>query len=105
MTRNTLCAFLFPALAAMAGCAPSDGDGDENPASGGAQTPAVDAGPPPPAEAMGLLSLSIEPTRPRLVVGQVKEFRAGELDGHASIIPAVDFTKLEDVFVVIGKTK
>ena len=76
MTRNTLCAFLFPALAAMAGCAPSDGDGDENPASGGAQTPAVDAGPPPPAEAMGLLSLSIEPTRPRLVVGQVKEFRA-----------------------------
>ena len=42
---------------------------------------------------------------PGVLIGQVKEFRAGELDGHASIIPAVDFTKLEDVFVVIGKTK
>ena len=40
-----------------------------------------------------------------VLIGQVKEFQARELDGHASIIPAVDFTKLEDVFVVIGKSK
>ena len=38
-----------------------------------------------------------------MLIGQVKEFKAVELDGHATIIPAVDFTKLEDVFVVIGK--
>ena len=38
-----------------------------------------------------------------VLIGQVKEFKAVELDGHATIIPAVDFTKLEDVFVVIGK--
>ena len=38
-------------------------------------------------------------------IGKVKEFKAGGLDGHAILIPAVDFTTLEDVFVVIGKNK
>ncbi len=42
---------------------------------------------------------------PGVLIGQVKEFKALELDGQASIISAVDFTKLEDVFVVVGKTK
>ncbi|MCE9608750.1 MAG: rod shape-determining protein MreC [Chthoniobacter sp.] len=40
-----------------------------------------------------------------VVIGQVREFKARELDGQATIIPSVDFTTLEDVFVVIGKTK
>jgi len=40
-----------------------------------------------------------------VLIGTVKEFKARELDGHASIIPAVDFTTLEDVFVIVGKTK
>ena len=40
-----------------------------------------------------------------VLIGQVKEFKARELDGHASILPAVDFTTLEDVFVVVGKNK
>ena len=28
-----------------------------------------------------------------------------ELDGHASVVPAVDLTTLEDVFVVVGDNK
>ncbi len=40
-----------------------------------------------------------------VLIGQVKEFIAGGLDGHATIIPAVDLTKLEDVFVVVGKNQ
>ena len=40
-----------------------------------------------------------------VLIGQVKEFMAGGLDGHAILIPAVDLTKLEDVFVVVGKNK
>lgn len=40
-----------------------------------------------------------------VLIGQVKEFKAGGLDGHALLIPAVDLTKLEDVFVVVGKNK
>jgi len=33
----------------------------------------------------------------------VKEFRTRELDGQAIIEPAADFSRLEDVFVVLGK--
>lgn len=38
-----------------------------------------------------------------LFIGAVKQFRVRELDGYASIVPAVDLTTLEDVFVVLGK--
>jgi len=35
-------------------------------------------------------------------LGVIKEFRARELDGQAIVEPAVDFSKLDDVFVVQG---
>jgi rod shape-determining protein MreC len=34
-------------------------------------------------------------------LGVVKEFRTRELDGEATIVPAADFSNLEDVFVVL----
>ncbi len=40
-----------------------------------------------------------------VLIGQVKEFKMRELDGHASVVPAVDLTTLEDVFVVVGNSK
>jgi len=40
-----------------------------------------------------------------VLIGQVKEFKMRELDGHASVVPAVDLTTLEDVFVVVGDNK
>jgi rod shape-determining protein MreC len=40
-----------------------------------------------------------------VLVGQVKEFTMRELDGHATVVPAVDLTTLEDVFVVVGESK
>src|SRR5205085_104912 len=36
-------------------------------------------------------------------IGAVKTFRVRELDGQAQVIPAVDMTHLEDVFVVTGR--
>ncbi len=39
---------------------------------------------------------------PGVLVGSVKEYTTRELDGYATIIPAVDLTSLEDVFVVAG---
>ena len=38
-----------------------------------------------------------------LLVGTVKEFRVRELDGQARLTPAVDLSKLEDVFVITGQ--
>ena len=38
-----------------------------------------------------------------LLVGLVAEYRVRELDGQARLAPAVDMTKLEDVFVVTGR--
>jgi rod shape-determining protein MreC len=38
-----------------------------------------------------------------VLVGVIKEFKVRELDGYASIVPAVDLTKLEDVFIVSGQ--
>jgi rod shape-determining protein MreC len=38
-----------------------------------------------------------------VLIGAVKEFKARQLDGYATILPAVDLTTLEDVFVVAGK--
>ena len=35
-------------------------------------------------------------------LGTIKEFRARELDGQAIVEPAADFSRLEDVFVVLG---
>jgi rod shape-determining protein MreC len=36
-------------------------------------------------------------------LGAVKQFEARVLDSRATLIPAVDLTTLQDVFVVIGK--
>ncbi len=36
-------------------------------------------------------------------IGVVKEFTAGPLAGRATVVPGVDLTTLEDVFVVTGK--
>jgi len=38
-----------------------------------------------------------------LLIGAVKEYRVRELDGQARLTPAVDLSKLEDVFVVTGR--
>jgi len=38
-----------------------------------------------------------------LLVGAVKTFRVRELDGQAKLAPAVDLSKLEDVFIVTGR--
>jgi rod shape-determining protein MreC len=40
-----------------------------------------------------------------IVVGAVQEFRVRELDGMASVIPAVDLATLQDVFVVTSERK
>jgi len=37
-----------------------------------------------------------------ILLGTVKEFRTRPLDGQALVEPAVDLTKVEDVFVVVG---
>lgn len=39
------------------------------------------------------------------LVGAVREFKMRELDGQATIVPAVDLTTLEDVFVVVSNRK
>ncbi len=38
-----------------------------------------------------------------LLIGTVKTFRVRELDGQAQLAPAVDLSRLEDVFVVTGR--
>jgi rod shape-determining protein MreC len=40
-----------------------------------------------------------------VLIGQIKEFKARVLDGYATIVPAVDLSTIEDVFVVVGETK
>lgn len=40
-----------------------------------------------------------------ILVGVVQEFRVRELDGYATLVPAVDLTTLQDVFVVISRQK
>ena len=42
---------------------------------------------------------------PGITIGAVREFKMRELDGYATILPAVDLTTLEDVFVVVSDTK
>jgi rod shape-determining protein MreC len=38
-----------------------------------------------------------------IMLGTIKEFKVRELDGYATLVPAVDLTTLEDVFVVAGR--
>lgn len=40
-----------------------------------------------------------------VLIGAIKEFKVRELDGYATLVPAVDLTTLEDVFVVVGNRK
>lgn len=42
---------------------------------------------------------------PGVLIGAVKEFKVRELDGYATIVPAVDLSTIEDVFVVVENTK
>ena len=42
---------------------------------------------------------------PGVLIGAVREYKVRELDGYATIVPAVDLTTLEDVFVVVGNRK
>jgi rod shape-determining protein MreC len=37
-----------------------------------------------------------------LLLGTVRDFQVRALDGRAEVVPAVDFSKLENVFVVLG---
>jgi len=38
-----------------------------------------------------------------VAIGVVKDFKVRELDGKATLIPSVDLTTLQDVFIVVGK--
>ncbi|HEX8295580.1 MAG TPA: rod shape-determining protein MreC [Chthoniobacteraceae bacterium] len=40
-----------------------------------------------------------------VLIGAVREFKKRELDGYATIVPAVDLTTIEDVFVVVSTRK
>jgi rod shape-determining protein MreC len=40
-----------------------------------------------------------------VMIGKVKELKERELDGYATLTPAVDFSAIEDVFVVVGESK
>ncbi|MEK0446624.1 MAG: Cell shape-determining protein MreC precursor [Verrucomicrobiota bacterium] len=40
-----------------------------------------------------------------VLLGMVQEFRLRELDGYATLVPAVDLTTLQDVFVVVSQQK
>lgn len=40
---------------------------------------------------------------PGITLGTVKTFRVGELNAEAEVVPAVDFSALNDVFVVVGR--
>ena len=40
-----------------------------------------------------------------VLVGAVKDFKVRELDGYATLVPAVDLSSIDDVFVVISGSK
>ena len=40
-----------------------------------------------------------------VMIGKVKEFKKRELDCYATLVPAVDLSAIEDVFVVVGEEK
>jgi rod shape-determining protein MreC len=40
---------------------------------------------------------------PGIAIGAIKDFKVRELDGYATLVPGVDLSTLEDVFIVFGK--
>jgi rod shape-determining protein MreC len=40
-----------------------------------------------------------------VLIGAVRDYKLRELDGYATLIPAVDLSTIEDVFVVVSETK
>jgi len=40
-----------------------------------------------------------------VLIGAVRDFKVRELDGYATIVPAVDLSTIDDVFVVVSDTK
>jgi cell shape-determining protein MreC len=40
-----------------------------------------------------------------VLIGEVKKYEVQPLEGTASIIPSVDLSTIEDVFIVTGGTK
>ncbi len=38
-----------------------------------------------------------------ILIGVIKQFEVRALDGHATLVPAVDLTTIEDVFIVTGR--
>ncbi len=40
-----------------------------------------------------------------VLIGQIGKFEVRALDGYATIVPAVDLSTIQDVFVVVGETK
>lgn len=42
---------------------------------------------------------------PGILIGAVQDFRLRELDGTATLVPAVDLTSLQDVFIVVSDLK
>ena len=42
---------------------------------------------------------------PGVLVGAVRDYKVRELDGYATLIPAVDLSTIEDVFVVVSDSK
>ena len=40
-----------------------------------------------------------------VLVGAVREFKVRQLDGYATVVPAVDLSSIDDVFVVISASK
>jgi rod shape-determining protein MreC len=42
---------------------------------------------------------------PSVLIGAIRDYKVRELDGYATLVPAVDLTTLEDVFVVVSNRK
>jgi rod shape-determining protein MreC len=40
-----------------------------------------------------------------VLIGEVKQFEVEPLEGTASVIPSVDLSTIEDVFIVTGRAK
>ena len=40
-----------------------------------------------------------------ILIGAVRDFKVRELDGYSALVPAVDLSTIDDVFVVISSTK
>ena len=42
---------------------------------------------------------------PGIFLGEIRDFKVRQLDGYATVVPAVNLTNLEDVFVVVSASK